>query len=154
MKTATRVLLVFFLLIGHTYAITLVSSGDWSVTIDATNLSSGAGSDIANPIQSAAGITSLDVTGTTMATWSLSARLPSGSGNSNVTLSLKRSSNGSGTGTISGGTSFIALSTVNTVIFTGTKNRTGIGMQYQLTGLSVNTLPPGTYAAPVIFTVQ
>jgi hypothetical protein len=133
-------------------AATLSSSGNWSRTIDSSDLVGGAGSALNSQYQSASAATTLDVSGALLSSWNVTARIATGTWNGNFHLSVKRTSNGSGLGSISGGTSFTELTSVDTQIFSGSLNRSGITIQYQLTGVSV-TVAPNTYSSSVIYTI-
>lgn len=69
-----------------------------------------------------------------------------------VTLYVKRTEDGSGSGTVRGGTSYTAVETSDVDFFDGCGDRTGITVQYKVSGISVN-VPPGTYSTVITFTV-
>ncbi|MFC3812078.1 hypothetical protein [Lacihabitans lacunae] len=74
--------------------------------------------------------------------------------NSNLSLEVRRTSNGSGTifGSISGGTIFQEVTPNSKSFFNGVGNYSGIGIQYQISGLSV-LIPADTYSTTVMFTL-
>jgi hypothetical protein len=74
--------------------------------------------------------------------------------NPNLNLEVRRTSNGSGTifGSISGGTIFQEVTPNSKSFFNGVGNYSGIGIQYQISGLSV-LIPADTYSTTVMFTL-
>jgi hypothetical protein len=133
-------------------AATLTSSGGYTDTIDASDLVAGAGSALNSTYSSASNATRLDVTGTGGGAYTVTVRMAPGTWDGSFSLSVRRTTNGTGTGTITGGTTYIQLTTVDQVLFTGTGNRSNVRVQYQLTGMSV-AVPPATYSSSVIFTI-
>ncbi len=130
----------------------LSASGGWTRTITASDLTGGAGSDLAGTYQSLSGQTTLDVTKAKNQNWTVTARLASGTWNGNLKLYIRRTSNGTGPGTVNGGTTYIELTGVDQVLFTGTDNKNNIQLQYQLSGMSVRVLP-NIYSSSVVFTI-
>lgn len=128
----------------------LTAFGQWTESLTAQNLITGAGSGLQNP-ESTAGVIALSVTNP-LVTYRVRARLSSGSWDSSVGIWIKRTSAGSGPGTISGGTSYIQLTSSDVEIFSGTLDRANVSLQCKTTGLST-AVRPGTYQSPIIFTV-
>lgn len=128
------------------------SIGNWTETIDANDLVAGAGSNVTSQYESITGSTTLDITNTAGGSWRIVARRSNGTWHGSFTLSLQRTSDGSGSGSIQGGASYVQLSTLDTEIFTGTGDRSGIAIQVKLTGMSTN-VSPNTYSSGVIFTI-
>ncbi len=133
-------------------AIGISSTGDYSVNITAANLVSGAGSDLQSSQESASGVTTITISGASSQSWTVKVRRGTGTWNNNVTLFVQRTSSGSGPGTITGGTSYVSVGTIDTTFFTGSGNKSGISLQFKLVGFS-KSIPPGTYSAPVTFSV-
>jgi hypothetical protein len=127
-------------------------AGDWFRTIDKTDLTAGAGSDLASQYESATGVTTVSIANTSGATWRVTARRSDATWNSNVSLWVKRTSDGSGSGSISGGTTYVQLSALDTEVFSGTGDRSNVTLQFKLTGMS-KSVAPGTYSTTVIYTV-
>ncbi len=121
-------------------------------TIGPGDLVAGAGTDLAAQYESASGATSLDIANTAGSAWRVLARRSSGTWNGAFRLSVRRSSDGSGSGSIRGGASYVELSNVDTEIFTGVGNRSGVALQLKLNGMSKN-VSPDTYSSGIIFTV-
>lgn len=130
----------------------LSSSGDWVETVNATHLVSGAGSDLQPQFESISGVTTLTITNAP-GSWTLRVRLAGSGGHGDVTVSVKRTSSGSGTGTIVDGSAYMPLTGSDAVLFSGTEDRSGISLQFKLTGLSRN-VSPASYLSSIIFTVQ
>lgn len=151
MKRVLHMALIAVLLSGVASGDSITSIGNWTQTINASHLVAGAGSNLQSSLASISGTTTIDVNGAQ--NWTVLARRGTGPWSSGVTLQIKRTSAGSGAGTISGGEDFIDINTSNVTIFSGRSHRNGVALQYRLTGLSC-TVPPGTYSAPIIFTVQ
>ncbi|MEO6739212.1 MAG: hypothetical protein ABIP20_03110 [Chthoniobacteraceae bacterium] len=152
MKTLVRNTLALLAFIPAGQAADLVSSGDWTETITAANLISGAGSNLQSQLQSLSGVTTLTISNAP-GSWSLRVRRSGGTWPAGVTLLVKRTSAGSGSGTISGGDTFVAVTGSDTEIFSGTEARSNVSLQFKLSGLSVG-ITPATYLSSIIFTVQ
>lgn len=153
MKTSVRkaaLLLSLTALMAH--AADLTSSGDWMESLNAGNLVSAAGSDLAANLESMSGATVLSVSNI-VGSWRITARRSSSNWDSHVTLYVRRTGAGIGSGSISGGDGYVAVTGSDTEIFTGSNARSSISIQYKLTGLA-NNIPPSTYLSSLTFTVQ
>lgn len=128
------------------------STGSWTKTVGAGDLIAGAGSDLRSQYESVSGTTSLDITNTAGGAWRIYARRASGTWDGALRLSMRRSSDGSGSGSIQGGSSYVELSNLDTEVFAGAGNRSGIALQLRLSGMS-KSVSPDTYSAGIIFTV-
>jgi hypothetical protein len=128
----------------------IVATGGWNRTIDSSDLTAGAGSDLTAAYESAANATSLDLTA--VGDFRVDVRRTDGNWSGDLTLYVKRTQPGSGSGSISGGTSYQAVSTADMEFFTGNSDRTGIEVQYQVDGVSVS-MSPDTYTSTVTFTI-
>lgn len=126
--------------------------GDWVEPITATNLVTGAGSDLQPQLESISGVTVLTISNAPGA-WTLRARLSGNGGHDEVSVLVKRTSAGSGPGSIDGGTTYTVLSGLDSEIFSGTESRGNISLQFKLAGLSCR-VSPDTYLSSIIFTVQ
>ncbi|MBA3028297.1 MAG: hypothetical protein FP816_05700 [Desulfobacteraceae bacterium] len=67
-------------------------------------------------------------------------------------LYIRRTGNGSGTGTISGGTSFQEITSLNQTFFSGRKKYSNIPVQFQLTGVSLY-IPPSSNITTITYTI-
>lgn len=128
----------------------IVATGGWSLTVDSADLTAGAGSDLTATYESAASATDLAITAT--ADYRVDIRRTDGNWDGDFTLSAKRTQDGSGSGSISGGTTYLSITTTDEEFFTGNSDRTGVKVQYQLEGLSV-TIAPDTYSSTVTYTI-
>jgi hypothetical protein len=152
MKSSLHKLLVLFALPALVQGADITSAGDWVETITAANLIAGAGSNLPAQFESVAGVTSLTITNAPGA-WTLRGRRAGNGGHGDVTVFVKRTSSGSGAGGISGGTAYVELTGADTELFSGTDSRSGISLQFKLTGISTNVAPT-TYFSSILFTVQ
>jgi len=90
--------------------------------------------------------------------WSISAHLSTTSNwDSSLKLSVQRTGNGTGIAILTGGTTYIQLTSHPQTFFNGllnlTASRDNIPIQYKIEGLSV-TLPVKTYTTTVTYTVS
>lgn len=87
--------------------------------------------------------------------WRVSVRASYGAGWPNdVCLSVRPTAAGQGSSESSpiGVGVYVAVTTSDTLFFESKLDRTGVAIQYRLSGLSVS-VPPGTYSTTVTFTV-
>ena len=136
--------------------ISIDATGDWSETIDASDLQAGAGSDLKSTYESAAGTGLLTISGTSGNgdTWRVDVQRSDTTWHTNFfTLSVKRTGDGSGGGSISGGTVYQVIGESNVEFFSGTGDRSGIPLQFKLEGMSLQ-VPPGIYSTTVTYTVS
>ncbi len=152
MKSIIRQAIALVTLARMVTAADLTSSGDWVESLNATNLVSGAGTDLPSTLESISGVTILSVSNVTGA-WRVTARRSSSNWDNHLTLYVRRTSAGTGTGSISGGDGYVEITGSDSEIFTGSDARTSISVQYKLTGLAHN-LSPSTYLSSLTFTVQ
>jgi hypothetical protein len=150
-KTLCALLLLAPLLSVYAQGREVSAVGGWTKTIDASNLVSGAGSNLTSTYESGAAATVLSLVDT--GSWKIHVtHSHGGDWPGNFILYTQRTSAGSGSGTISGGSSYIEITHADVELFSGTLDRTGIDIQYKLSGMSVS-IPPGTYSATVTFTI-
>ena len=128
----------------------ILATGGWTPTIDASDLTAGAGSDLAASYESATDATDLDMT--VAGNYRVDVRRNTATWDAALTLYVKRTSDGSGAGSISGGTAYLAVTTNNQEFFTGSLNRTNVTVQYQVDGLSID-VDPGMYNTTVSYTI-
>jgi hypothetical protein len=155
MGRAFFLLVPFLLFLARAEAIDLSASGGWSETINEFDLVSGAGSDLVDTYESATDATSMTISNCTGDTdnWRLDVRRIDDAGwHGDFTLYVQRTSDGAGTGSVSGGLSYIEVTTTDTQLFSGAGDRSNISIQYKLTGMSINVLP-ATYTETMTFTV-
>jgi hypothetical protein len=128
----------------------ITAIGGWTETINVDDLESGPGSDLVGTYESGAAATVMSVT--YGGSWRIDVRRTDGTWHPDFGIHTQRTSDGTGGGTISGGTTYMEITTVDTEFCSGTLDRTDIDAGYKLTGMSVNAAP-GTYNTTVTFTV-
>ena len=136
-------------------AIDLSTTGGWTETVNELDLVSGAGSGLVDTYESVTDATSMTISNCTGDTdnWRLDVRRIDDAGwHGDFTLYVQRTSNGEGTGSVSGGLSYIEITTTDTQLFSGAGDRSNISIQYKLTGISIDVLP-ATYTETMTFTV-
>jgi len=149
-------ILLLFLPPHPVEAATLSSTGDWNLTINSANLISGAGSDLTDTYESPAVTSTLEVSGCTDETeewWIMVKRVDQIWDSGHFVLWVKRTSEGTGPGAVNGGEFLQEVTTDSAVFVSGQGNRSGITVQYQLTGISIKTTP-NIYSAAVEFTIE
>lgn len=156
MKTAVPYIIPALLAVvicygGVCWAIGITATGSWSQTIDASNLTGGAGTDLNSTYQSASNAVVIDIIGAG-STWGVAVKKITSNWHSSLHLSVKRTSDGTGVGTISGGTSYQEVTDIDQSFFSGNRSRANVNVQFQLTGVSIQ-VPPGVYTATVYYTV-
>lgn len=152
MKNICWKTLLVLALAGNIQSADLTSSGDWVASVSAANLAAGAGSDLQTQFESISGVTTLTISNAP-GEWSLRARRNGTQWNSAVAVFVKRTSAGSGAGSITGGGGYVEVTATDSEIFTGSGPRSGVSLQFKLTGLS-KKVSPSTYLSSIIFTVQ
>ncbi len=136
-------------------AIDLSATGGWNETVDESDLASGAGSNLIDAYESTTGASTITIYSCAGDTdnWRVEVRLvDEGGWHGDLKIYVKRTSDGSGSGTISDGLSYLEISSTDTQFFSGSGDRSNIGIQYQLTGMSIN-VSPKNYNTNVTFTV-
>jgi hypothetical protein len=153
-KTAGLILLSTLVLITIVEAVTAIAvTGSWSLSIGQANLTGGAGTDLTSTYASATGQATLGVSGTYSHTWRIDVRRVDTTWHANFHLWIKRTNNGtSGSGSYSGGTTYLDLTTSNQTFMTGTGDRTGFTLQFQLTGVST-AIPAASYSTTITYTI-
>lgn len=145
------VLLLFSSLRGQTISV----NGAWDLTVSATDLIAGPGSDLADTYTSATDAAYVDVTVFPYIwNWQVSVSMTTIRWHSNLQLWVRRTGNGSSWfGTISGGTSYQMLNATPQTFFIGLLNRQDIPMQYQIRNVSA-LIPAATYSVDVVYTLE
>lgn len=129
-------------------------TGNWSQSIDKNNLTGGAGTNLTSTYTSAQNANQITITGAKNRNdrWQVTIRRIDTSWNSALQLLACRTSNGSGDGSISGGQTFIQVTTSATTFFTGAGNRSSIAIQFQLSGASLQ-VSPSQYVTTIQYTI-
>ena len=145
----------FLLFLAKAEAIDLSATGGWTETVNESDLVSGAGSDLVDTYESATDATTMTIFNCKNRNdeWRVDVRRIDGGGwHGNFTLFVKRTSDGQGQGEVSGGLSYIEITTTDSQFFLGAGDRDDINIQYKLTGMSIG-VSPDNYSTTVIFTV-
>jgi len=140
-----------FILLNFAGAANITITGTWSRVIGSGDLTGGAGSNLTATYASATNQVLMGVT-TTLTNWRVDIRRIDTNWHANFVLSIRRTGTGSGTGTVSGGTNYITITTTSQTFVTGSGNRSGIQLQEQLGGVSVS-IPVNTYTTTIQYTV-
>ncbi len=150
-KAAVSLTAVLALLATAEAAISITVLGSWSLSLGSGNLQGAAGSNLTATYTSATNQATMTVTGS-YGNWSVSVLRIDSSWNANLVLSIRRTGTGSGTGTVSGGTSYLTVTTTNQTFLTGSGNVSGVPFQESLTGVSVS-LGAATYSTTIQYTI-
>ncbi|TET45598.1 hypothetical protein E3J62_07380 [candidate division TA06 bacterium] len=134
--------------------ISITASGDWTRTIDANDLQSGAGSDLTSTYESATDQVTIDISGTLgdLDNWRVDVARIDFAWHSDLHQYIKRTSDGTGGGSISGGTSYQEVINTWQTFFSGSGDRSNIAVQLKLTGVSIQ-IPVNNYSAMIFFMV-
>jgi hypothetical protein len=134
-------------------ALDIAAQNAWSFSLGRGALAAGAGSNIAQPVDSGSMLLTIDVTNSGGAAWVVKARRSDLQWASGAGLSVRRVSDGSGTGSITGGNAYVGVNGSDQTVFSGSGDRTGIRVQLRLDGASI-AIAPGNYGTTVVYTVQ
>ena len=127
-------------------------SGKWTLKIDAANLAGGAGSDLLDAYETAVDAISISIT-KVGGNWRLDIKRVDTLWPAAVGVYALRTSGGSGSGTITGGdSSYQPVTTTDAYFFQGSLDRSGIGVQLKVDGVSV-AIPADDYATTIYYTV-
>ncbi|MDQ7826692.1 MAG: hypothetical protein RDV48_28070 [Candidatus Eremiobacteraeota bacterium] len=159
LKSRVGYFFVFFiltaaLLTGQVYAVPTISStsSGWTRTIDSTDLQSGAGSEINQIIDSATNQTLVVISGckNKWDNYRVDVRYTYG-GTLPFQIWIKRTGTGTGSnGTaVSGGDTFLLVTTSDQTFFNGNGDRNNIPIQYEIQGCEL-TDGTGTYSNIII----
>jgi hypothetical protein len=102
--------------------------GRWTIDLDDTSLSGGAGTDFASPVESAADLVDVDVSNPQNA-WRIDIRRTDSVWHANLRIYARRTTDGTGSGTVSGGTTYQEITTVDQPFITGTLGRSNMKVQ-------------------------
>ena len=133
-------------------AVSISVTGSWFESVDATDLTGGAGSDLPSVYESSADQVTIQIAGAGNSDWRVDIRKVDTDWHSDLGLHIRRTSDGSGPGRISGGTSYQQISDTYQEFFSGSRNRRNISVQLMLDGVSAD-LPCGDYLTTVYYTV-
>lgn len=145
---------IFCIFLINGEALDITASGGWSETIDSSDLTAGAGSNLNSIYESTGNASTIGISGCVdnNDNWRVDVRRVDGTWHNNFVFSVKRTTDGSGGGSVSGGLSYITVGTTDSEFFSGTGDRSGMNLQYRLSGVSI-TVSPDNYSTQIILTV-
>jgi hypothetical protein len=126
--------------------------GNWSLMIDASDLTAGPGSDLISTYLSAEDQIEIDIL-SAKGMWAVYVRDIPMNWHPDLSFGIRRTGNGIGGGWISGGTSWLEVTSFDQQFFMGNKQRKRIDVQCGLTGVSAQ-IPSAMYSGTVIYTVM
>jgi hypothetical protein len=140
--------------------------GNWSETVNSSDLIAGAGSDLRSPIESSTSVAVINISNAAGTNWIVKVKKTDLLWPTETSLVIKRTSNGlgsiasddgfvglTGTESISGGTTYLELTGNEQIIFSGAGNRSDIYIQLKLSGLSVLN-PPDNYSTSITYRIE
>ena len=132
-------------------AITITVVGSWSKTVGAADLIAGAGSDLTSTYESGAnqGVMSI---GSPIGSWRVDVKKLDTVWDTDLHLDVRRTSDGTGLGSISGGTTYIEITGVDTTFFSGDDDRSDVDLQLRISGVSVS-LGVSNFSTTITYTV-
>lgn len=133
------------------WAISIVTTGTWSETIDASDLAAGAGSNLISSYESASNAVSMDISAT-IGNWGVDVKKIDTNWHGDFHLYVQRTSDGTGSGTISGGGTYQEVSDSDLNFFSGSDDRSNVDIQLKLTGVSIQ-VSPDVYTTTIYYTV-
>ncbi len=147
-------ILMTFALTSTAAAIDITVVGSWTEFIDQADLRGGPGTNLVGTYTSMTNVNIVAITNTTGRTdnWQVDIKRVDTSWDGSLSLSARRTSSGSGTGRITGGTSYLQLTTSDQAFFSGRGDRSNVSIQLRVTGASL-TLSPNQYITTVQYTV-
>lgn len=148
--------IITFLLLSFVKAeaIDISATGGWTETIDASDLTYRAGSNLNSDYESTVAVTTLTISKCKGKNdnWRVDVKRIDSYWHDDTTLYVKRVSDGDGQGSISGGLSFIKIKKTENEFFSGAGNRDNVNLQYKISDVSIS-ISPGNYSTTVVFTV-
>lgn len=157
MRITTK-LLIFIIIFGLIFIAKkirtqdIILTGSWVLTIDASDLQAGAGSDLIDTYESASDQIDIYIGAQGAKPWKVDVSKSDANWHSDFQLSVRRTSDGTGPGSIAGGISYQVVTDTDQSFFDGNKDRSDIKVQLELSGVSVQ-VPTDTYTTTVYYTV-
>ncbi|MFO7889388.1 MAG: hypothetical protein R6V04_03515 [bacterium] len=127
-------------------------TGYWALNITAADISGGPGSPLNDTYESLIDQILIEIGGRRVFDWIVYVRRSDVIWNSDFCLNIKRTGEGQGGGTVTGGTAYQEITTVDTEYLQGSKKLKNIPNQLQLKLLS-GVVDSRTYQTTVIYTV-
>jgi hypothetical protein len=138
---------------GGTLAAGLSVVGQWSQQIGPNDLASGPGSNFRSPIDSNATQATVNVSNASGVGWTVRVRLEDSTLPEGVSLAVRRSSDGSGDGSLSADIGYLVLNGQEQALFSGLGDRSAIGLQLRLSGVSISQLP-GFHGCTLLYRIE
>ncbi|MBN1697933.1 MAG: hypothetical protein JW881_10505 [Spirochaetales bacterium] len=149
MKQFLIVALFMVILAGTVFSSGIMAFGDWQETVDESDLTGGAGSDVTDTYESASNQTSILITGMNNKNWQVTVDRTDTSWYTDLVIEARRTDSSS---EVSGGTTYQIITTSPAVFFTGRNNKLGISIQYRLGGVNLS-IPADTSSATITYTL-
>lgn len=127
--------------------------GNWFETIGADDLIMGAGTDFRPTFETGAAGATLGITNTQGAPWTLWVRRDTSTLPAAVSIAVRRTSSGTGDGGVSGGADYLVVQDYEQPLFQGVGDRSGIGLQLRLAGISTSQ-GTGVPGCTLVYRVQ
>ena len=162
MRKIVKISGIFFIILSFVFfnasavmAIEINTTGIWSLSITASDLTGAAGSDLKSEYESISGQVSLTISEVVgESTWRVDVKRDNQDWpevEENPKLSLKRTDSGTG-GSVSGGETYLQLTSAYQTLFSGSGNVSDIKVQLKISNISVQT-SVGDYSTTVCYTV-
>ena len=135
-------------------AIDITVTGDWLFTSSAGDLVAGAGTDLPNAYESDMAQAALTVSNTTGDTdnWRIDVRRSDTNWLAGLALFVRRTGDAVGGGSISGGISYLEVTSSDSAFISGSGDRVGIDVQLKVSGTSIS-IAPDTYSTLIVYKV-
>lgn len=155
LRTASASLAAVLSVGSTAHAMDIAVVGSWTTTVTASDLTAGAGSDLAGTHTSASSQATLDVSnvpGGPTDTWRVDVSRSDAIWSSSIHVWARRTGDGTGSGSISGGGAWQELGTTDATFFSGAGDRSGVTIQLRVTGLTVG-IPANVWATSIVYTL-
>ena len=151
-RTLLAISVVLLLGVGPALqAINISVIGSWSRAVGELDLVAGGGSDLTFSYESALDQGLISISGTGKS-WRVDVKKSDTTWHNDLRLDVQRTSAGTGAGSISGGTTYLEVTNVDTTFFSGNKSRSDVDVQLKISGVSVS-LEIDSFSTTVTYTV-
>lgn len=127
-------------------------NNSWTTLVVGSSDLVSVGQNLTSSYSSSDGVLRINISNTAGAGYQVYAKLNSSLPNG-MGISVLRVSDGTGGGSITGGDTPLALTTVDAAFFSGVNDRTDIQLRITITGVSLDA-PPAVYTRYITFTVS
>lgn len=154
MKIVKCMFLVYVFMIQPLSALDLEVTGDWTNTLDVSDLKNGIGSNFTSPQLSANNQTILEIMNCIddSDNWQINVRRSDSNWHPNLVMQVKRRSDGRGSGTITDGGAWRDITESDQYFFSGSGDRTKIKIKYRVQNVTME-IPVGTKMTTIHYTV-